>query len=167
VTDGPAVSVERLMRTIEEEARAARRARLLSRGGADAYSDRALFADVERVLIRAADERETDALLLPQLLGDDRDWALQTQLRLSSHRGLPGRVIVAVKRTVLLPLTRWLYDFCLDNFRRQQRVNRILFACVEELAIENARLRREIDSSQDGGAQDSGGHGERGAPGSA
>ena len=159
------MSVERLMRTIEEEARAARRARLLSRGGAQAYSDQALFADVERILSRAADEREPDALLLPQLLSDDQAWALQTQLRLSSHRGRLGGVIVAIKRRVLLPLMRWLYDFSLENFRRQQRINRILFACVEELAIENARLRREIDAWLDGDPDESpGGHDGRGAP---
>ena len=35
-------------------------------------------------------------------------------------------------------------DYSLENFRRQQQVNRILFACLEELAIENARLERLV-----------------------
>jgi hypothetical protein len=55
-----------------------------------------------------------------------------------------GPVIILFKRRVLLPLMRWLFEYSLENFERQQRVNRILFACIEELAIENARLRQDI-----------------------
>ena len=43
-----------------------------------------------------------------------------------------------------MPLMRWLYQYSVDNFRRQERMNRMLVACVEELAVENARLRREL-----------------------
>ena len=74
-------------------------------------------------------------------LSSDADWQLTTHLRFTSHRPLIGPVIVFVKRRILLPLTRWLYEYSLENFRRQQRVNRVLFACIEELAIENAKLR--------------------------
>ena len=49
-----------------------------------------------------------------------------------------------MKRAVLLPLARWLYEYTSTNFRRLQRVNRLMFACIEELAIENARLRRAL-----------------------
>ena len=49
-----------------------------------------------------------------------------------------------VKRRLLLPLMRWLFDYSQENFRRQQRMNRILAAAIEEVAVENARLRREI-----------------------
>jgi hypothetical protein len=52
---------------------------------------------------------------------------------------------VFVKRQLLLPLVRWLVDYNRDNFRRQQRVNRLLAACIEELALENARLRRDLN----------------------
>jgi hypothetical protein len=31
-----------------------------------------------------------------------------------------------------------------DNFERQRRINQVLFACVQELAIETARLRHEL-----------------------
>ena len=41
-------------------------------------------------------------------------------------------------------MTRWLYEYSADNFRRQEHVNRMLVACIEELAIENARLRRDL-----------------------
>ena len=43
---------------------------------------------------------------------------------------------------------RWLYEYSLENFRRQQRVNRLLFACIEELAIENAHLRKSVGDKE-------------------
>jgi hypothetical protein len=57
-----------------------------------------------------------------------------------------GGALIAVKRRVLLPLMRWLYEYSLENFRRQRRINTMLFACIEELAIENARLRALLAS---------------------
>ena len=50
----------------------------------------------------------------------------------------------------------WLYEYSLENFRRQQRVNRLLFAAIEELAIENARLRLQfgLDPLEDDGGGD-------------
>ena len=33
----------------------------------------------------------------------------------------------------------------LNDFRRQHQVNLVLFACLESLAIENARMRQELD----------------------
>jgi hypothetical protein len=140
-----AVSVERLMREIEDEVRRARRARIVAQGGPADYQDAEIFESVERTLRRAIEERDRDVLLLPELLADEGEWQLETGLRFSSHRPVIGTVIVFVKRRVLLPLTRWLYEFTLENFRRQQRVNLLLFACVEELAIENAKLRKLVD----------------------
>jgi hypothetical protein len=140
--DSPAdVSVTRLMREIEDEVSRRRRTRLVARGGPSEYSDSELFALVERALSRALERQEPQSLLLPELLGDDEQWRLQTHLRFSSHRPVLGRAVVALKRAILLPLMRWLYEYSLENFRRQERVNRALFACIEELAIENARLR--------------------------
>jgi hypothetical protein len=80
---------------------------------------------------------------------------LQTHLRFASHRPVAGGFLVFVKRRLILPLTRWLYQYALENFKRQERINRLLFACVEELAIENAKLRREIDEQRgvDAGAR--------------
>jgi len=98
------------------------------------------------VLARAVDQRNLDATLLPELLDSDLDWRLQTHLNLSTHRPAVGRVILMVKRRLLLPLTRWLFEYSQENFRRQDRLNRVLFACLEELAIENARLRRALGS---------------------
>lgn len=143
----PAVSVERLMREIEDSLRRERRERALARGGPEEYRDAEVFGSVESVLRRAVEGRDHDALLIPALFADDEEWQLQTHLRFSSHRPIVGPLLVFIKRRVLLPVTRWLYEYSLENFRRQQRVNRLLFACLEELAIENARLRQEIRKS--------------------
>src|SRR5262245_18445101 len=138
------VSVERVMREIEDDLRRERRTRLLARGVPAEYRDQELYATVERVLRRAVESRDHDAVLLPELISDDEEWQLKTHLINSSHRPVVGPVIIFFKRRVLLPLTRWLFEYSLENFRRQQRMNRILFACIEELAIENARLRQDL-----------------------
>jgi hypothetical protein len=39
-----------------------------------------------------------------------------------------------------------LFEYSQSNFRRQQRLNQILLACIEELAVENARLRKDLDA---------------------
>ena len=140
----PSVSVDTLMGQLEDDLRHQLRQQLLNRGGALEYRDDELFVAVERVLRRAVEVRRQGALVLPALLSDDEEWELQTHLRFSSHRPVLGTLIVFVKRRVLLPLMRWLYEYSLDNFRRQQVINRVLFACLEELAIENARLRQDL-----------------------
>lgn len=144
------VDVERLMQAIEDEVRRDRRTRLLARGGPGAYADAEVYALVERAVRRAVDRSEVDQhlLLLPEHLGEPRTWKLQTHLRFSTHRPLIGGLLVAIKKRLLLPLTYWLYEWAMENFRRQERVNRVLFAAVEELAIENARLRAELGDRQ-------------------
>jgi hypothetical protein len=136
--------VEEAMKEIEADARRDRHARLAP-AGTPAYSDPEIFAAVDDLLRRAV-EREEHAIILPELLDDYEEWRLQTGLRFSSHRKVAGPALVFVKRKVLLPVMRWLFDYSRENFRRQQRMNRILAAAIEELAIENARLRREIES---------------------
>ena len=43
--------------------------------------------------------------------------------------------------------SNWIYNHShsRDNFERQRHMNAVLAACVQELAIETARLRRELD----------------------
>jgi hypothetical protein len=137
------VTVEQLMNEVEAAARRDRRARLVA-DGAGGYSDPELFAAVDELLRRGV-ERSERGVLLPELLPDDEEWRLDPSVRISSHRPVIGPAIVFVKRRLLLPLVRWLVDYNRENFRRQQRVNRLLAACIEELALENARLRRELN----------------------
>ena len=146
----PKLRVDALMDGLERDVRARLRRHLVKRGGAAEYDDEAIFDAVHAVLSRAADGRNLDALLLPELLDSDVEWRLRTNLELSSHRPAAlGGVILFVKRRLLLPLTRWLFQYSQENFRRQDHLNRVLFACIEELAIENARLRRALGASSD------------------
>jgi hypothetical protein len=135
--------VEPLMRQIEDRVRDEVRRQLLARGGAPDYQDPEVFRSVDRLLRRAAERPDSHALL-PEFLGPESDWRLQTHLKFSSHRTLAAPLVLFVKQRILLPLTRWLYEYAAGNFRRQERVNRMLMACIEELAIENARLRRDL-----------------------
>ena len=129
------------MKEVEAAARRDRRERVIVAPG---YSDPELFAEVDGLLRRAV-ERSGGTVLLPEVLPDDQEWRLDTSVRFSSHRPVIGPALVFVKQRLLLPLVRWLVEYNRDNFRRQQRVNRLLAACIEELAIENARLRRELN----------------------
>ena len=140
------VGTKALMDDIERDVRNRLRCHIIKRGGAAEYEDEVIFERVRAVLGRAVDERNPDALLLPELLDSDVEWELQTHLRLTTHRPVVGRFILMVKRGLLLPMTRWLFEYSQENFRRQQRINAVLFACIEDLAIENARLRREVKS---------------------
>jgi hypothetical protein len=137
------IRVEPLMREIEDRVRDEFRRRVLARGGAPEFQDPDVFRAVDRLLRRAA-ERPGEHALLPEFLGPDADWQLQTHLRFASHRKVTGPLVVFVKRRILLPLTRWLYEYTVDNFHRQERLNRMLIACIEELAVENAQLRRDL-----------------------
>jgi hypothetical protein len=145
----PKLRVDAVMTDIERDVRARLRRHLIKRGGAAEYQDEAIFDAVHAVLARAVDERNLEAMLLPELLDSDVEWRLSRTLELSTHRPTVGRAILFMKRRVLLPLTRWLFEYSQENFRRQDHVNRILFACIEELALENARLRRAIGARAD------------------
>ena len=131
------------MREIEDRVRDDLRRRLLARGGAPEYQDPEIFRSVDRLLRRAADRPDEQALL-PEFLGPESDWRIERHVRFTSHRPVTGRLVLFIKRWILLPLTRWLYEYTVDNFQRQDRVNRMLVACIEELAIENAMLRRDL-----------------------
>lgn len=129
------------MREIEDEVRRARRERLVAHDGTRGYADPDVYRSVDALLRRALDQ---EALLLPDLINGDDDLDLATHLRISSHRRLVGPLIVFLKRRAILPLVQWLFDYSRENFRRQQRTNHILISCVEELAVENARLQQEL-----------------------
>ena len=120
------------------------RAELLRHGASGALEDPALFAEIDTMLRAAIDRSQPAALLLPELLGDPSTWRLDTAIKYQSHRGAAGTPIVFVKRRLLMPVLRWFYEFSRDNFERQRRVNQVLFACVQELAIETTRLRHEL-----------------------
>ncbi len=148
------VSVDGIMADLQGRVRDRLRERLLSHGAAPAFQDPALFADVERLLGSALAAGDARTLLLPELLGDPDTWRLETAMRYQSHRAAgTGSFIVFVKRRLLMPVLRWLFEYSRDNFERQRRVNQVLFACVQELALETALLRRQIDAGDAAGAR--------------
>jgi hypothetical protein len=127
------------------------RAKLVAAGAA-AMADERLFAEVDALLRAALANDDAGALLLPHLLTDD--WQPELALRLSSHRGgLTARLLVGIKRRILLPLTRWLFEYTLENFRRQHRLNLALMACVQTLAVEHARMANELAELRAGNAR--------------
>lgn len=134
------------MAELREEMHARLRGELLRRGASPALEDPVVYAQVDRILSEAADRAKPGALLLPELLGDPAEWRLEPTLMIRSHRGrLAAAIIAGVKRRLLLPGLRWLFEYSQSNFLRQQRVNHVLFACVQQLAIENASLRRDLE----------------------
>jgi hypothetical protein len=140
-----AVPVDSVMAELQDRVRARLREELLQHGASRALEDPEVFAEVERVLREAAAHTSVRALLLPEFLGDPAAWRLEPALTYPSHRGAAAAsVIRGIKQRVLMPALRWLFEYSHDNFVRQQRVNQALFACVQELAIQNAELRREL-----------------------
>jgi hypothetical protein len=102
-----------------------------------------VFDEAEAVYRKALERRRL--LMMPTLLLDEDEWELDTSLRFSSHRRLSGRLVLFAKRRLLLPLTRWLYEYSRDNFERQARVNETLMATIETLVVEVVTLRRDVD----------------------
>ena len=133
------------MTELHERVRERLRTELRRHGASDALEDPGIFAEVERLLRAATDRARPGALLLPEVLGDPATWRLQTSLGYQSHRtGVARSVILSIKRGLLMPVLRWFFEYSRDNFERQARVNEVLFACVQELAIENARLKNQL-----------------------
>lgn len=141
----PGVSVDAVMTEVQARVRERLREHILRHGGSRAFEDAQLFAEVERFLCNASDINDPNSLILPQFLGDPATWHLDIAIRYKSHRGgISARALLFVKQRLLMPVLRWLFEYSRDNFERQRRVNHVLIACVQELAIETARLRRDV-----------------------
>lgn len=146
------VAVDAVMADLRGRLRERLREQLLRHGASRAFEDPAIFADVETLLQTAVDADSPRTLVLPELLGDPDTWRLDTAMRYRSHRaGAAASAILFLKRRVLMPVFRWLFEYSRDNFERQRRVNQVLFACVQELAVETARLRAELARARPAG----------------
>ena len=133
------------MAELRQRVRERFRDELVKQGASPAFSDPSVFAEVEQLLNAATAAGDANATLLPELLGDPASWRLETAIRYQSHRDpAAASVIGSIKRRVLMPVMRWLFEYSRDNFERQRRVNQVLFACVQELAAETVRLRRDV-----------------------
>ncbi len=147
------VDVSHVMADIRRRASAELRERAFDRGNTPAFSDAELFELVERILRDAVDDADRKVLLLSELVAGNKDLTLEPSARLTSHRPVVGPVIVFIKQRLLQPLTQWLYEYSMDNFRRQAQINRLLFAALQALAIETAQLRLELDAARGGAAK--------------
>lgn len=134
--------VDELMEDVRARVRAQLRAELARLDPGSALVDEELFNEAEAVFRRALERRRL--LMLPALLLNEEDWELSTSLRFSSHRRISGGLVLFAKRRILLPLTRWLYEYSRDNFERQVRINDTLMAAIETLVIEVVTMRREV-----------------------
>jgi len=112
--------------------------------GIDGEDLRAVIAFQQRISRRR--------LPLGDLLGDASASSLKTFIRFGSHRRFGGW-ITFVKRRILFPVLYWLFEFARENFVRQQAINRALQRAVEQLAIENEALRKEVSALSTGGAR--------------
>ena len=158
------VAVDAVMADLRARLRERLRQQLLRHGASRAFEDAEIFAAAERLLRTSADVETPATLLLPELLGEPDSWRLDTAMRYRSHRaGAAASAIFFVKQRLLMPAFRWLFEYSRDNFERQRRVNMVLFACVQELAIETARLRAELERSRAKDGFPPGGPGSRGS----
>ena len=147
------VDVSRVMADIRKRASAELRERAFDRGNTPEFSDAELFDFVEQILRSAVDDADRKVLLLPEIIAGDKNLTIEPSARLTSHRPLVGPLIVFVKRRLLRPLNEWLYEYSMDNFRRQAQINAVMFAALQALAIETARLRIELDAAKSGGGK--------------
>ncbi len=133
------------MTAIRARVRARLRERIVTGQDAHAFNDPKVFDEVEALLYSAASTADPATLILPELLGAPEAWRLTTSIRYQSHRAKgPAALFGFVKRRILMPAFRWLFEYSRDNFERQRRTNLVLFACVQELAVETAQLRRDV-----------------------
>jgi hypothetical protein len=140
------VNADAIMSDLRQRVRDRLRGELLNQGAASAFDDPQVFAEVDALLRRAVDVGDANAVLLPEVMGDPSSWRLQTAMHYQSHREAGhASLIIFIKRRILMPMLRWLFEYSRDNFERQRRVNQVLFACIQELAAESARLRRQLD----------------------
>ena len=133
------------MAALRECVRERLRERIITGSDAHAFEDPEVFDEVATLLHTAAGTSDANTLILPELLGAPDEWRLTTSMRYQSHRAKgPAALFAFVKRSILMPAFRWLFEYSRDNFERQRRTNLVLFACVQELAVETARLRRDV-----------------------
>lgn len=144
-----AIDIEQVMAEVRARVREDVRTRLVRNGVAE-FTEEELFLVTEQLLHGAPPYANRERLLLPELLDDEDSWRVDPSLRLSSHRPMVGGLLVWLKRRVLLPLMRWLFDYSRENFTRQERLNFVLMACLERLAVDHARLLARVEALERG-----------------
>jgi hypothetical protein len=136
------VSTDAVMREVRDRVKAELHARLTRQDADTSLAERTVFDEVDAIF-RQALAHEQQALLLPALLADE--WRPRLSLDFRSHRApASAGPILFVKRRILAPAMRWLFEYSQDNFRRQDRLNLALLACLQSLAADHARLKARL-----------------------
>ncbi len=95
-------------------------------------------------LIEVLADRPADESTLQHYLDTLGEWRLQLHPRLATHRGLPGKVFVWIKKRILYPPLRWIVEQVEVNAWRQDRLNLTLLRVLEETVVENGRLKARV-----------------------
>jgi hypothetical protein len=136
------MSTEAVMADVRDRVRATLHATLVARGATE-LEEREVLDEVEALFRRGLALDDRQALLLPHLL--DEPWRPELSIRAGSHRGrLTAAAVTFVKRRVLQPLNRWLFEYAQENFRRQARLNHALLACLQAVAADHARVKQRL-----------------------
>jgi hypothetical protein len=72
------------------------------------------------------------------------EWRQQLHPNFSTHRGFFGRIFLWIKKKILYPPFRWIVEQGEVNAWRQDRLNLSLLDLIEELALENGRLKARL-----------------------
>ncbi len=89
-------------------------------------------------------DRPADESTLQHYLDTLGEWRLQLHPHLATHRGLPGKVFVWIKKRILYPPLRWIVEQVEVNAWRQDRLNMAMLRVLEETVIENGRLKARV-----------------------
>jgi hypothetical protein len=137
------VDANAIMDDVRRQVRSDLRARLVAHGASEDFADPRVFDEVDGLFRRTLARDDRGRLLLPDLI--EEPWAPELSLRFTTHRpGAIGAAILFVKQRVLQPMMRWLFEYSLENFRTQDRVNVALMACLQSLAADHVRLRLRV-----------------------
>jgi hypothetical protein len=138
----PFASTDAVMEEVRAGVRADLHSRLTALAADTRLADRPTFDEVVS-LFRQALTYEQQALLLPSLMTGE--WRPRLSLDFKSHRApAAAGPILFVKRRILAPAMRWLFEYGQENFRRQDRLNQALLACLQALAADHARLKARV-----------------------
>ncbi len=131
------------MSEVREQVRAEIFARMTLKGSGDDFDSRAVFDAVDELITRALAHDDFKGQLLAARINPP--WQPALSLDPASHRsGLAGRGIEFAKSRLVTPVIRFLFEHVSENFRRQQRVNLALMACLQTLAADHVRLEARV-----------------------
>lgn len=137
------VSTEAVMDEVRARVRAELYARMVHKGSGDDFDSRAVFDAVDELITRALAHDDVNGQIIAARVAPP--WQPSLSLDVASHRaGMAGRTIELAKSRLVMPVVRFLFEHVSENFRRQQRLNLALMACLQTLAADHVRLEARV-----------------------